>query len=64
MSFIGGKRMTAITVPLSEEQLERLRTLAAQARVSVEELARAGLEDWLRQLREDFAGAAQYVLQN
>jgi antitoxin FitA len=55
--------MTAITVPLSEERLEQLRQLAQRAGVSPEELARAGLEDWLRQPREDFAQAARYVLQ-
>ncbi len=55
--------MTTITVPLSEERLEQLRRLARQAGVSPEELARAGLEDWLRQPREDFAQAARYVLQ-
>ncbi len=54
--------MTTITVPLSEERLEQLRELAQRANVSPEELARAGLEDWLRQPREDFVEAAQYVL--
>jgi antitoxin FitA len=55
--------MTTITVPLPEEQLERLRELARRANVSPEELARAGLEDWLRQPREDFTQAARYVLE-
>ncbi len=55
--------MTAITVQLSEERLEQLRQLAQRSGVSPEELARAGLEDWLRQPREDFAQAARYVLQ-
>ncbi|HWY85219.1 MAG TPA: DNA-binding protein [Gemmataceae bacterium] len=54
--------MTAITVPLSEERLEQLRELARRANVLPEELARAGLEDWLRQHREDFTEAARYVL--
>jgi antitoxin FitA len=55
--------MTAITVPLSEERLAQLRDLAQRTGVSPEELARAGLEDWLRQPRRDFAEAARYVLQ-
>ena len=55
--------MTTLTVPLSEERLEQLRTLAARVNVSPEELARAGLEDWLRQPREDFVQAARYVLE-
>ncbi|HEX5271653.1 MAG TPA: DNA-binding protein [Gemmataceae bacterium] len=55
--------MTVIAVPLPEERLEQLQQLARQAGVSPEELARAGLEDWLRQPREDFLQAARYVLQ-
>jgi hypothetical protein len=54
--------MTTITVPISDERLSQLRTLAESAGVSAEELARAGLEDWLRQPREDFLAAAQRVL--
>jgi hypothetical protein len=55
--------MTTITVPLTEERLEQLRELARRAGVAPEELARAGLEDWLRQPRDDFAAAARHVLQ-
>lgn len=55
--------MTTISVPLSEERLARLRDLARLVGVAPEELAGAGLEDWLRQPRDDFAEAARYVLQ-
>jgi predicted transcriptional regulator len=55
--------MTAITVPLSEEQLARLQDIAQRAGVSPEQLARASLEDWLRQPREDFVEAARCVLE-
>jgi hypothetical protein len=55
--------MTVLAVPLPEERLAQLRELAQRAGVSPEELARAGLEDWLRQPREDFVQAARYVLQ-
>ena len=55
--------MTTITVSLPEERLEQLRELARQAQVPPEELARAGLEDWLRQPRADFVQAARSVLQ-
>jgi len=48
--------MTAITIPLSEDRLARLQELAGRIGISPEELARAGLEDWLAQLREDFRG--------
>ena len=53
--------MTAITIPLSDEKLERLRALADRAGVSPEELARAGLEEWLSRPPDDFAAAAEYV---
>jgi hypothetical protein len=54
--------MTQITVPISEEHLERLRSLAQKAGVAPEELARIGLEEWLTKPREDFVGAAEYVM--
>jgi hypothetical protein len=54
--------MTTITVPISEERLNQLRSLAESAGISAEELARAGLEDWLRQPREDFVATARSVL--
>ena len=54
--------MTTITVPLSEERLQQLRDLAQRNKVSPEDLARAGLEDWLRQPREDFLKAVRYLL--
>jgi len=55
--------MTAITVPLPEEHLERLKAIAQDAGVSPEELASARLEEWLSRPREDFAQAARYVFQ-
>jgi hypothetical protein len=56
--------MKTITVPLPEERLEQLRELARRANVTPEELARAGLEDWLRSGgREEFIQAARYVLE-
>jgi len=54
--------MTAITIPLSEDRLARLQELAGRIGISPEELARAGLEDWLAQPREDFRKVADYVL--
>ena len=55
--------MTEITVPLSEQSAQQLRELAERTGVRPEELARASLEDWLRQPREDFVAAARYVLE-
>lgn len=54
--------MSTITIPLSDERLEQLRELARRTGVSPEDLARASLEDWLRQPREDFTKAAEHVL--
>ncbi len=55
--------MSTITVPLPDEGLERLKTIAREVGVSPEELARASLEEWLSRPREDFVQAARYVLQ-
>ena len=54
--------MSAITVPLSEERIERMRALAVRAGVSPEELASVALEEWLAKPREDFAKIADYVM--
>jgi hypothetical protein len=55
--------METISVPLSDERLLRLRELAKAAKVTPEELVRVTLEEWLKQPNEDFARAADYVLQ-
>lgn len=54
--------MTAVTIPLSEERLERLRELAREAQVSPEEFLRARVEALLDQPDEGFARVADYVL--
>ena len=54
--------MTTITVPITDERFEQLRLLAQRIGITPEELARASLEDWLRQPREDFDRAATEVL--
>jgi len=53
--------MTAITIPFSDDELAQLRALADRAGVSPEELARAGLEEWLYRPGDEFAAAADYV---
>jgi hypothetical protein len=55
--------MATITIPLTDERLKQLKELARQNKVSPEDLARASLEDWLRQPRDDFVKAARYVLE-
>lgn len=55
--------MTTLKIPLTDERYAQIRELADMAKVSPEELARAGLEDWLRQPKKDFLEAAKYVLE-
>ena len=55
--------MTTVTIPLSDELRDRLRDAAGRMGVSPEELAKAGLEDWLSRPRADFLEAARYVLE-
>ena len=54
--------MTTITIPLTDDRLQRLRSLAEQLGISPEELARAVLEDWFARPSADFQKAADYVL--
>ena len=51
-----------ISVELSEEQAERLRSAAERLGVRPEDLARAGVSDMLTQPEEDFRRAAERVL--
>jgi hypothetical protein len=55
--------MSSVTISLNEALSTRLREAAERAGVSPEELARAGLEDWLGRPREDFLAAARAVLE-
>jgi hypothetical protein len=55
--------MTTITIPLSEDQLEQLTAQAREIGVAPEELARAGLEEWLNRPNDEFLRAARYALQ-
>jgi antitoxin FitA len=54
--------MTTITIPLSDERLQKLRELAKEANVTPEELVRVSLEEWLSRPGEDIARAANFVL--
>jgi hypothetical protein len=51
-----------ISVELSEDQAERLRSAAQRLGVRPEDLARAGVSDMLTQPEEDFRRAAEHVL--
>jgi antitoxin FitA len=54
--------MTTITIALPDEQALKLEELARELGITPEELLRAGVEEWLRSPRDDFARAANYVL--
>jgi hypothetical protein len=51
-----------VSVELSEEQAERLRSAAKRPGVRPEDLARAGVIDLLTQPEVDFQKAAEHVL--
>ena len=51
-----------ISIELSKEQAELLRRAAERLGVRLEDLARAGVTDLLRQPEEDFQTAAAHVL--
>jgi predicted transcriptional regulator len=54
--------MSSITINISDEQLLRLREIAARLGVSPEDLARVSIEELLAQPEEKFERAADYVL--
>jgi hypothetical protein len=55
--------VATITIPITEERLLKLKELAKEANVAPEDLVRASLEEWLRRPKDDFARAANYVVQ-
>lgn len=55
--------MTTITIPLSDEQLARLRVWAEQAGLTPEEALRQRVERLLDEPDEQFRRAADHVLQ-
>lgn len=54
--------MSAITINIPDDHLLRLKEAAARLGVSVEELVRLGIEQWLAQPEEEFKTALEYVL--
>jgi len=55
--------MSTITIALPEEQLLALKQMAEGLGVSTEDLAREGVEAMIRQRRDRFRAAADYVLE-
>ncbi|MEH1873043.1 MAG: DNA-binding protein [Nostoc sp.] len=54
--------MASITLDFSDEQLQKLQAIAQETGISLEDLLRARIEDWLSHPTSDFAQAANYVL--
>lgn len=54
--------MVSITIDLSDSQFQKLQDLARVYGVTVEDLLRTSLEDWLSFQKGDFAEAIDYVL--
>ena len=54
--------MSSITINISDEQLLKLREIAARLGVSPEDLARVSIVELLAQPEEKFERAAAYVL--
>jgi hypothetical protein len=55
--------MTSITITLTEDRLARLREIAARLKITLEDLARVGIEELLTRPDETFQRSAEYVLQ-
>ena len=58
-----GINMVAITINISEHQLQKLQELAQKLGISTEELLSASVEDLLNHPKSDFTEAANYVMQ-
>ncbi|MBI1832051.1 MAG: ribbon-helix-helix protein, CopG family [Planctomycetes bacterium] len=54
--------MSNITIQLPDDRMRQLEELAAEAKVSPEDLLRARVEEWLSGSSQDFLQAAGYVL--
>jgi hypothetical protein len=54
--------MVTITIELTQENLQRLREMALKFGISMEELARAGVENMISQPDEQFQKTMSYVL--
>ena len=54
--------MNSITIQLPDNRMQELQKLALEAKVPVEELVRARVEEWLIGPKQDFLTAAHYVL--
>lgn len=54
--------MASITINIPDAQLQKLQQLAQESGISLEDLLRASLEDWLSYPKNEFVQASSYVL--
>jgi predicted transcriptional regulator len=54
--------VAAVTIDLSDSQLQKLQDLAAVYGITLEALLKVSLEDWLNSQKSEFVDAADYVL--
>jgi len=54
--------MATLTITLSEEHLQKLEEIAKRLNITPEDVARAGVEEFLVRSEEDFQNALDYVL--
>jgi hypothetical protein len=54
--------MVTITIELTQKNVQKLKEMALKFGISMEELARVGVEDMLSQPDEQFQKAMHYVL--
>lgn len=55
--------MTTVTVSLSDEEMRRLEELSRREGLSVEQMVRLGLNDFIGQPEESFQAAARRVME-
>ncbi len=61
-SIQGVIAVASITINIPDEQLQKLQALAQESGISLADLLRARIEDWLNHPTSEFTQAANYVL--
>ncbi len=57
-----GLAVASITIEIPDGQLQKLQQLAQDNGISLEDLLRASIEDWLSYPKSEFVQASSYVL--
>ena len=54
--------MASITINIPDDQLQKLQQLAQESGISLEDLLRASIDEWLSYPKSEFVKASSYVL--